>query len=315
MVIVLTYINSYVDSSDQKNPIKYYADKLTEQVNDVFFKRNILGFPSNQFNHAICCVPLQKDTVWLECTSQTLVAGYLGDFTCDRKALLLTEKGGVVVKTPTYTKEDNVQVRKIDAVIDETGSVNARIITRYSGLEQDALHFFMHNETREQQQKSLRSKFPLTSYDVKDFSYKETRTVVPSIEEALTITIDNYANISGRRLFVLPNMLSASNVKLLDTYEKNFHIKHNYSFTNIDTVSLRIPSGYVVETLPHFEDIDNKFGKYSIRFSFETDKIICIRRYERNKNTFSKSEYKDFVKFYDTIYKADHTKVVLIKNN
>jgi hypothetical protein len=71
--------------------IKSYYALIKAGKQDYFLMED---FPSNQFNHAILCVPLQKDTVWLECTSQVQAFGYMGDFTGNRKALIVTEDGG-----------------------------------------------------------------------------------------------------------------------------------------------------------------------------------------------------------------------------
>jgi hypothetical protein len=86
-----------------------------------------------------------SDSVWLECTSQTLPSGYLSDFTDDRYALLIDETGGNLVHTPKYGLKDNLQQRKINAKLDAEGLLIADIKTNYSGIQQDNLHMLINN--------------------------------------------------------------------------------------------------------------------------------------------------------------------------
>ncbi|MGB1217291.1 MAG: DUF3857 domain-containing protein, partial [Saprospiraceae bacterium] len=64
-------------------------------------------FVYDRFNHILLYVP-SEDT-WLECTSSDFPVGYIGQSNCNRKALLLTENGGELKKTPIIEK-DLVQI-------------------------------------------------------------------------------------------------------------------------------------------------------------------------------------------------------------
>src|SRR5438270_12233613 len=85
-------------------------------------------FPTARFNHVILCVPNGRDSIWLECTSNTNKAGFLGNFTENKNALLLTETGGKLVRTPASASANNQLVTRTDIALDDQGG--AQILTR-----------------------------------------------------------------------------------------------------------------------------------------------------------------------------------------
>jgi hypothetical protein len=274
-------------------------------------------FPSSNFNHAIICVPNGQDTIWLECTSQTKSPGFMGTFTGNRKALMITDDGGVVVKTPSYSVENNLQLRRVDATIDEQGNLTAQVKTRFTGEQQELQHELIHSFNAEQREKYLNAEISLPTYKVEYSDYKEHKGRIPVIDEELKITSPLYATITGKRLFVVPNLFSKTSIKLSADKPRKFPIEFLSSFRDVDTMVISIPSGYHEEAIPKSINLSNKFGKYSISFKFKASGNIIevLRLFERYHGHYSPEDYIELVKFYEEIYKADRGKIVLVKKD
>ncbi|MGQ0738492.1 MAG: DUF3857 domain-containing protein [Bacteroidota bacterium] len=274
----------------------------------------IADFPAQQFNHVILCVPFEKDTMWLECTDQTLPAGYLGSHTDNRYALLVTEDGGKLVRTPRYGMKENLQVRNIKAILSDDATLEISAATSYSGLQQDSYHGLISNLSKDKVKEALHEYFDFATYDIRSFDYKEHRSALPVIEEKLDILVSNYATITGKRLFIVPNIMTRHGRKLSAELQRQYDIDLPVAYKDADTVEISIPEGYTPEAMPKEVSVTGKFGRYESNVKLTGNKLYYYRVIEHNSGRFPASDYPELVKFYETMYKADRSKVVLVKN-
>ena len=274
----------------------------------------IQDLPSSQFNHVVLFVPNGKDTTWLECTSQTVSPGYMGGGTGNRWALAIEETGGTLVRTPSYSAIENTQVRNIKATVNESGYLSALINTTYSGEQQDRLHSITNGLSKDKLMEFLKEDIELPTYDVKSFNYKEHKASLPAIDETLDLIAPNYATVSGKRFFVVPNIITRTHRKLKADDTRKLDIVLGFAFKDVDSVEIVIPEGYTVESVPQPAILDAKFGKYQASMKVEKNKIVYYRSYEHFSGRYPSKDYADLVKFYDAVYKADRSRIVLVKS-
>lgn len=271
-----------------------------------------IDFPVSKFNHIITCVPLQKDTMWLECTSQNVSAGFTGLFTGNRQALVITDSGGVVVSTPKFIAKENIEQRNTNAELNDKGDLVIKNKTVYTGILQEYHHDLLTELSEEQRLKTLNKEFDLPTYTIDKLELKEVKDRIPKIIENIDITAPSYASVSGKRMFVVPNIFNKKQ-KLANDKPRIFDIVYKKAYIEIDSADIKVPAGYIVEMMPKNIDITNKFGTYKISYNFSGDVIKAIRYYEQEVNNFPPFDYANLVKFYDEMYKADRAKVVLVK--
>ena len=270
-------------------------------------------FPSQQFNHVILCVPLPNDSLWLECTSQTNPAGYMGGFTGNRQALLIDENGGKLVRTPFYGLKENLQVRKVKATLGEDASLRINTDSRYYAIQQDNLHMLINNLSSEKVKERLQSQFDFATYEVNDFHYTEHKSELPYIDEKLDIVVKNFATVTGKRLFIQPNVMTKSQSRLSRDDTRKYDLQLSISFQDIDTIEMEIPVGYTPETKPLDVNIATPFGKFVSSTKIEGNKLYHYRKYEQYEGRFPASEYNKFVDFIDQVYKADRNRLVFVR--
>lgn len=270
-------------------------------------------FPSNQFNHAVVCVPQGKDTIWVECTSQTEALGFCGTFTGNREALMITPKGGKLVRTPTYDTNDNLQIRNTTLTIYPEGTAEAHINTRYTGIQQEEASFFA--EMPQQKRRDMMYEaIGLKNFEIQEHTYARKKEKLPEVAENLKLMLPAYVGKSGKRLFVQPNVLSQwKRIPPADTLRKRDIQFFPFPFVDLDTVKMQLPAGFGVEYLPEPIQVKSTFGEYQASCIQEGETLIYTRRLHLNADIHSKGLYPELIDFCKKMNKADARKIVLVK--
>jgi hypothetical protein len=273
-------------------------------------------FPVSTFNHVILAVPMEQDTVWLECTSANDAAGFCGYFTGNRDALVIDEQGGTIGHTKTYGMKDNQRIRTALFQLNTEGGAIANIQTKMRGIL-----IRNHAEAISQGDKDRRDNYfnhaPFSNFDIKKIDYKYQKTFIPETIQEVEIQMNTYAKKSGKRLFVPLNLFKSFEVDLasLDSLKDKRTqpvVASAYAIEQLDTITIEIPKGFQVENRPQGVVLESCFGSYKADIIVEKNKIFYNRTFKINNNVFPKEKYSELLTFYDKIQKADRVKVVLV---
>jgi hypothetical protein len=269
-----------------------------------------VDFPVNNFNHMILCVPQQKDSIWLECTSQTSDFNYLGSFTENRNALLVTEHGGVLVRTPssdpaknkmrlfTIVKLDESGAGITSTKLSGTGDYKERLTTLLLEKKDKQKEYVVHNLGFKQP-----DEFAFAKSDERDYTIDLNIEKIPEFN-------------AGSKMFLRPriNRLSAA---ILPTAEGRTHDFYFHSTSQIiDTTVYYLPEGFVKDALPRASNVDNEFVHYTTNYWCDegSNKLYSVMNFSIKRNRVPAAQYPSVKKTFDEIV-ADGTQKIIIRRN
>jgi hypothetical protein len=267
------------------------------------------SFPSDPFNHVILCIPAEKDTTWLECTSNTNKAGELGSFTENKKALLLTEDGGVLVSTPKSSHRNNQIV--LQSLVSITAVGGAEVVSKIQSTGEAASLFQYIAQLNEDEQKEML---------VKQLRFKQPEAFKLSAEKenkpALTVTTSFeklYEFHSGNKFF-FPLCVNKLGQDLKVAIRETDYLFH-YPYEKSDTTVFQLPHNFTLETVPANKEIQTDYTSFKRSFAYDqtANKLVAISAITLKGNVIPAASYLKVAQFFKEVGELEEESFILVQ--
>ncbi|MGC9151436.1 MAG: transglutaminase-like domain-containing protein [Microbacter sp.] len=265
-----------------------------------------------QANHAIVIVPLENDTIPLECTSADMPFGYVHHEIAGHDALLVTPSGGKLYRLNTYPDSASYEHHTMDIQLTESGEMQANVHSVYNLAKYEEMMPFEKVSTNDDRTKIIMAGYRLPSLKINNIVLQEHHDSLPSFDLRYTLVSDTYATTSGKHLFLSVN--PRKNVyPFFSTAHRKYAIDISDPIYETDTMNILIPKGMLIEKVPADLLLKKPFGMFSSHRCVQGQKVQMIQSIMIPKEVLSADKKDEFKAFLDAVNNAYQDQIVLKK--
>lgn len=271
-----------------------------------------INFPSQQFNHVILMIPSEKDTIWLENTSNALPFNYLGTFTQNRYTLAIDGENSRLIKTPELSIEDVLIERNYNFQPKNNNEIKFNLDLVFRGKSFEKLRQFISEKDEDLQNNEINRHhgikgFNVDNWDIIDFHRDSTflRLNIAGTSSSSLREIGAFQVINPLKI-KLPNFESPHERELdvVINFPINKSDKSEYNLQNFEQKEIQVPKGIC---------INNKYGAYSAVLQKENNVLTIVEKFTLYTNNISIENYGAFYDFIDSINSYKKKTSILIK--
>lgn len=233
-------------------------------------------------------------------------------------ALKLEKKGGAFVKIPTNKYDKAVTHRSAVVSVAENGDLKGEITLEFKGL--DALQHRLDaiDEDEAGRKKSLEDELSdslpngasVKAVDVQGWNATEDPLVAK-----FQVEIPSYASAAGKRFIVPSYLFRVKQNAAFKQNERKYPVYFPYPFSENDEVSIKVPAGFSVESVPSGQEARLPYAGYQSVFSFDGSQLIMQRQLLFNAFYIELSRYAEVKGFFTKVQTGDEQQAILQNKN
>jgi len=288
------------------------APVRVSERDEYFFIKNLLDW--EQLNGEVAHVRVGGQEFYLDPGTVYCPFGLLPSERTGVIGIRLAEDGGSFIKTPEPEPEQGLIRRKAVLKLDAEGGLEGTLEIVYHGLE--ALERRVNNMDEDEagRRKSLEEEveasLPAGAEVTLEHATGWEGTEEP-LQAAFRLAVPGMAAQTGRRMLVPLAVFHATKTHPFEHEKRRFAVYFDYPFQQEDEVTLELPEGYQVETLPQRKATSSNLGAYEMVSTNSGGQLQVRRRIRLNGYFFPLQHYSALRSFYSTVRAGDGEQAVL----
>ncbi len=266
-------------------------------------------FPSHQSNHIILCVPLQQDTIWLECTDKTSPFNYLSSYTQNRLALTIDKNQSKLVKTPKHNLCDATQSYTTHVIIQDGKGVTFTSKAKIKGNEFDNFKSFDTQLSDKNKEQYIDHIGLMSKADIIEFNINRPHRDSTWLELLLKGTVQSLSENLGSKILLKPFKTIKSPFEAPEKRKNDLFIY--YPINKCDTIIYEFPKKINDVKGLSQTNINSRFGSYKRIYTIDNNKLIITRIFQVKQARYPLKDYAEFYEFYKKSAQLDNQKMII----
>ena len=267
-----------------------------------------------QIDNLIASVTLNGADVYLEPGTRFCPYGFLRWNHTATDGLKLDKRGGTFVKAPPVTYDKSVIRRTAQATLEENGTLKGNVSIEFKGAE--ALeHRLDELESDDAGRKKdledeLKAWLPKGAIVKMDSSQGWEGTDEPLIAK-FSVEVPDYASTAGKRLLAPACLFQLKQNQAFTHGQRKYPVYFPYPFTEADSVSIQVPAGFTIESVPQQMEAKLPYARYNSMSQFDGLQLVTQRNLVFNGVYFPLEKYSELKNFFGTVQTGDEQQAVL----
>jgi hypothetical protein len=265
------------------------------------------------FNYVIAAAEIDGKQILLDASHKFTTPGILPLNVLNWKGRLI-KKDGTSEEIDLNPQNVSIEASNVLAKIDSSGKIKGTI--RVKKTKYEAYNFRIRNANKNVENYLETLEENLGGMKISDYTAENKNTKFSDpVQETFNFVTDNQSEMIGGKIFINPLLFFTKSKNPFTQEKRRMAIYFGYPLQEKINLSLQIPDGYMVESMPKPVRIssEDKQIVFVLNISNEQNNIQITSSREINKSTFAADEYEVLKNLFQKAIISQNEKIVLKK--